>query len=1829
MITEFNDNHKKQINQYYSNLKNYFNITGVNHPDRSKTPRALKARSKLLKLSNIQFFELCTDISDELNRRITEVQNKPDYLLPKSNFHLKRNQARQKLSNLSTVRFNDLIDDIIYEIERRGYFNNYIDENSSKTDTITNKDINTNNTGNETHKYGNLIYNIDKQDKNNNDYKFEKDNNNKKNINNDIDDDLNFSNENFDKNFTKMSNNQLPVSKENQLDQTDLEFTSSPKNEENEVEPVDTKKSSENESKLQPINSDVQNDFKHIKDLTDKEADIKPQTLVIDDGINDNNKTRLIMSNEHNAISPGPKQNNIQPSLIIPKKASIDWTSSEDEAFDPKNAENNESDNNEDTIDNIENRTDDVNPMNSTNELDNSKLVSLTISEKNDLTEQDPVDEVKPPSSEHSIPVATSTTTVTTLIEQNTSKDSSSPDKHNTLIARNASSSSNESINSVKIVPVESSNKEIINSPGNKNSELLSINSKTTDISDPQNNSISNVGMDSSLSIGIDSPLTEKTISVIINKTTNAGRQEFQVPILVDSPTKSAKKTNSTHLQNELMSLNQQLGDMAIENERLKQKLSETELKQRHELKKLRNSHKSKSSLSLVSTSPTIDNDIFNIELLKEFISKEGMLPFTVVQELYELTNQIYEYIIQNAAKLIDNNKFGKYLFVLVSSISKNIKSILDLLNNRRNEYKDQIVLLKASLSHMITSIRYYALYHHLIPKIVILSTISELVFTVTEVVELVKIHSSTSTNQSHQTKSSSIHSQSVVQELKLNKQNNFTDLKPPSAGLSSSIENSPVKPLKIIEKVSNSPKLIPTTYKDHSRKFSSSSLLNVVKDSKIPKSRTKLSVPPVMTPLALSSGNTDNTDVDASENKQIQDSNTVLNHLNENVIASKQARFHKANGEKNESDSDQFDTALSEMSQFPVSEQSLNASFENFKPSERFIKPSTQQELDKSLKVPSSYEQNKEATQKPSIRNVAAQLAEDRDKNVAPQLVEDRDDSRELKPRFTNNNVSAEKVTTDFSEHNVGELFDGNPELHADTTDHYSHFGSYSGSSSPIAQSFGIIDRRPSENIVNEDLSILNGIPMQKPPSIQDEQISSRVSSGTDDLINDLDQSIEEFTNHISPNVEEPAIVIDNETSFNAELSSNESGNAGLNIPSQVPEIETQKNITEEAHLLEAQEEQKSKPDIASRDIQSTKSSRDDVRNESFFSKISKSFRHEKNQETSEPAQKKILQNNTSNTTEVLETKPTEVDSMENHSDEFKPDALNANKLFNNISKMTNNDQTSLSSSSSTFDSESDHKEVITSFKRDLQSKPSSIKVGSGTLETNDSSSTAKPLVEQTSNLGVSQIPEKLNTTHSGEESTKRYKTIKISKIESSSLQKVNLSSENKGLGLTMNGNEGLQKKENVTLFNFNAEELNSHAPAPRLNSSSSHLQKKTQMKTNHQTQEQPVKTVTENAEHDDDADKVVIRGFNMKHDSNADPVISNADPEPKISNAARSTPPLNIFKARTTAAASNRLNGKPSVSSAQTATIQFNNDLDNSGTANLVNSPHDTGNFEAKRNTSNSSELIDDSHEIAPSQRDFNKESNSNNNNVVDESVSLDSKNVVNTKRVDITSSSKDDSNASHLEQKWDKHETETKEDDSENDDSEGDTEESDSEEEEETETESESEQEDEDDFDVNAFDIENPDNSLSQLLLYLEHQTVQVITTIQSLLSSIKEPKSTQGNLRAESNAINQVINQMTGATSVSMNQSRNANLKEHGSWVVQSLNDCSRRMVILCQLDKDGVLQTQKHDSDYADKNFKQRLAGIAFDIAKCTKELVKTVEEASLKEEIEFLNSKIR
>ncbi|RMD41407.1 hypothetical protein DV735_g3698, partial [Chaetothyriales sp. CBS 134920] len=112
-----------EVQQHYSVLRGYLKAGSVAQPP----PRPNKARDKLLRLSPVQFYELSTDVFDELQRRQASSplpgrpprRDVPPFLQARPDFHEKRNQARQKLSSLQTSRFRDLSTDVFCEIERR------------------------------------------------------------------------------------------------------------------------------------------------------------------------------------------------------------------------------------------------------------------------------------------------------------------------------------------------------------------------------------------------------------------------------------------------------------------------------------------------------------------------------------------------------------------------------------------------------------------------------------------------------------------------------------------------------------------------------------------------------------------------------------------------------------------------------------------------------------------------------------------------------------------------------------------------------------------------------------------------------------------------------------------------------------------------------------------------------------------------------------------------------------------------------------------------------------------------------------------------------------------------------------------------------------------------------------------------------------------------------------------------------------------------------------------------------------------------------------------------------------------------------------------------------------------------------------------------------------------------------------------------------------------------------------------------------------------------------------------------------------------------------
>lgn len=105
--------------EYYAAFQEFLSVGNASEEAQKRRVQINRAQQKLLKLYQSQFYELATDVYDELQRRIKHLPGDEGFLPPNERLHAKRNQARKKLSLLSPTRFNDLAFDILFEIERR------------------------------------------------------------------------------------------------------------------------------------------------------------------------------------------------------------------------------------------------------------------------------------------------------------------------------------------------------------------------------------------------------------------------------------------------------------------------------------------------------------------------------------------------------------------------------------------------------------------------------------------------------------------------------------------------------------------------------------------------------------------------------------------------------------------------------------------------------------------------------------------------------------------------------------------------------------------------------------------------------------------------------------------------------------------------------------------------------------------------------------------------------------------------------------------------------------------------------------------------------------------------------------------------------------------------------------------------------------------------------------------------------------------------------------------------------------------------------------------------------------------------------------------------------------------------------------------------------------------------------------------------------------------------------------------------------------------------------------------------------------------------------
>ncbi|CAI7379458.1 CRE_collapsed_G0036040.mRNA.1.CDS.1 [Saccharomyces cerevisiae] len=1456
--------HHRDIFHYYVSLKTFFEVTGENR-DRSNSTRAQKARAKLLKLSSSQFYELSTDVSDELQRRIGEDANQPDYLLPKANFHMKRNQARQKLANLSQTRFNDLLDDILFEIKRRG----------------------------------------------------------------------------FDK---------------------DLDAPRPPL--------------------PQPMKQEVSKD---------------------------SDDTARTSTNSSSVTQVAPNVS-VQPSLVIPKMASIDWSSEEEEEEQVKEKPN-EPEGKQTSMDEKKEAKPALNPIVTDSDLPDSQVLARDI---------------------------------TSMARTPTTTHKNYWDVNDSPIIKVDNDIDNEK------GPEQLKSPEVQRAENNNpNSEMEDKVKELTDLN-------------SDLHLQIED-LNAKLASLTSEKEKEKKEEKEE------KEKEKNLKSNYTideSFQKELLSLNSQIGELSIENENLKQKISEFELHQKK-------------------------NDNHNdLKITDGFISKyssaDGLIP---AQYILNANNLIIQFTTRLSAVPIGDStaishQIGEELFQILSQLSNLISQLLlsaDLL-----QYKDQVILLKASLSHAITSIRYFSVYGPvLIPKITVQAAVSEVCFAMCNLIDSAKIKSdsngeSTTSNEGNRQvleysspTATTPMTPTFPSTSGINMKKGFINPRKPASFLNDvEEEESPVKPLKITQKAINSPIIrpsssngVPTT----SRKPSGTGLFSLMIDSSI-----------------------------AKNSSHKEDNDKYVSPIKAVTSASNSASSN-----------------ISEIPKLTLPPQAKIGTV---------IPPSENQVPN--IKIENTEEDNKrsditnEISVKPtsSIADKLKQFEQSSEKKSSPKENPIAKEEMDSKPKLSNKFItSMNDVSTDDSSS------DGNENDDADDDDDFTYMALKQTMKREGSKIEKNNDSKLPANIVELDLhESPESVKIESPESIK-EITSSEMSS--------------EMPSSSLPK----RLVEDVEPSEMPEKGASVESVRKKNFQEPLGNVESP-DMTQKVKSL-GMTGKAVGPESDSR-VESPGMT-GQIKSLNMAGKV---VGPEADSRVESPGMKEQIKSL------GMTGKITAQESIKS------PEAARKLASSGEVDKIESprmvRESESLEAVGNTIPSNMTVKMESPNLKGNTVSEPQEIRrdiASSEPIENVDPPKVLKKIV----------FPKAVNRTGSPKsvEKTPSSATLKKSGLPEPNSQIVSPElAKNSPLAPI---------KKNVELRETNkphTETITSVEP--------------TNKDANTSWRDADLNRTIKREEEDEDFDRVnhniQITGADTKTgkiDYHKIPVDRKAKSEAEVHTSEEDIDE------------SNNVNGKR-------ADAQI----------------HITERKHAFVNPTENSQVKKTSHSPFLNSKPVQYE-NSESNGGINNHIKI--KNTGETTAHDEKHYSDDDDSSyqfvpmKHEEQEQEQNRSEEEE--SEDDD----------------------EEEEDSDFDVDTFDIENPDNTLSELLLYLEHQTMDVISTIQSLLTSIKKPQVTKGNLRGESNAINQVIGQMVDATSISMEQSRNANLKKHGDWVVQSLRDCSRRMTILCQLTGDGILAKEKSDQDYADKNFKQRLAGIAFDVAKCTKELVKTVEEASLKDEINYLNSKLK
>lgn len=1999
---------KQDIYNYYTFLKHHFEVSEVKSLDRASSTRAQKARAKLLKLSFPQFYELSTDVSDELKRRISESPSKPDYLLPRPNFHVKRNQARQKLANLSQLRFNELVDDILYEIERRGLHQEqqqqiHTDMNEEEEDEEEDEEE------------------LGEEDEENGDDTFK----NPSNLNN------------FE----------------------DYQGFSAP-----------------NSPALQQGFNNIQS-----HNLDNEFSNDKHHTMTSSTDDNRDSNINININNNSNTLRPGSKVSSLQTpttaallqsSSVIPKKASIDWSSSSSE-------------NEEEVEEEEEGLTADNAPINETLLMNESSMAQSSVF----------------PSMRKSL---------------YGSPDTTQDDEH--VVGISGDGGDGDGGGYIRTVTGKFLPESALAAEGEKSINMDTKMPEETDSVTGEFSDTRKISGDSDIdderalsTASIEIGHTEQTLDDSLtpnkhntNENENGNENESHDQSFAASPSRK-----NDYLQRELITLNAQLGDLSVENENLKQKVSELEM----ELKlKLRLKHEQGQQQQQQLDEESKDNsngqeldkreaatrsiDLLRSAQIAKFVDPNGIVPLTLIVQLNQTITNFY--------KLIDSGtKDTTQLFQHMAKVAGLVSLLLtpaDL-----PDYKDQVILLKTSLSYAITTVRYYAIYGALLPKIVIQAAIGEISFAICNLISATKLQVTEEQRQAYLnslSKESDFTSETLGPTPILTGQNNLNGssdfnfdpthpitpmvLEHPRIGngenrtvpnLASpvpgphmtaaatsktltaadsteddyflvnprdlrreSIENSPVKPLKLTQKfgmgsgidVGNVIPPSTSSFDSNPRKPSNAGLFNLFVESKR-KNNSTSTLPPRKPKqfLNLASPVKPRFAPVSSFNKGASseaDSHPVHNANGGNTAAVSGVNVDATRSEPAISTpamviTTKKDGEVSNGSSTVSPREHSNLQHQISFDSEMDVGPTnirSSPKITSGTESPRSNSNGAQTVQQPTGPGTVI-TSQTRSLTSLPTSSSDTHppETEDLAPGKPLSSLAAK-----LEEYNSSETLDQTLRIRETSLSH--KINEFSSSSNDLSDSSSFvpelrarqmslsekIDKFSSSSNETNDLHELHAVESREEERGKQDQPEQRSLSPT----------VLSPDNALDPALTSQSTIIQGIQTTGPEVV------AATGVESDAPSIEPPEKMPSTSQTTATVENSKLGAAIEKSSVRSASIPTSDFTTTTAGTSTSNKGTPSPRLPTTDTISLSKVSHDEvpapSNPSELAENVNTPVPSpgsvTANGSIKSEDNMLTVNdtpteevtgakrsgSTKSNVSAVVAAFGASIASVGGRLSAE-----IAKSLKRQPSGKAHSVDTGD-TIEAD----TRKSIQEvHDSNQIETQKSETPATTPTPSLGFTVSRTISetspislagMSPVRAMDIEQEPVSQETGPLevspegaaeapyvvdtkspaGLTQQTRKGITEGSNNFLctgpdeVNANVnpttsadtgklfEVGNSGNPLNHIssqsNATSSSVPALNQIYTSgklsasideifsrrngtgtgsgsddHRTKSnrsegnnrEISKAVYDEAESvGSDADSVYFREHTLKPAEDASSINLNESPRVSIISTeddAYSTISRQVdgqvapkvtygsdidsndgddFKedGNGTSETHGIYNGTASVSTApvesgrSSTEIKRENDSDDEmfsgGRAfRIVNRRSSTSPSSSPQPPSSSLSPVSAASgalevgNVKPSEKHGFRpitigkvqtatvrdgilpsteprtietgpgikvkiESNDgmvNEGNIQGvEGIKVKEESDEDTTFSPIEGSivpvkAEDDSDSLLLDKPGPKLEDDDvsyqfiplKKEDEDVDEEDDDTEEEEEEEEDndddddddESETEEE-EEEEEEDFDIDAFDIENPDNTLGELLLYLEHQTIQVISTIQSLLSSIKRPESTKGELRYESNAINQVIGQIVDATSVSMNQSRNANLKEHGSWVVQSLEDCSRRMKTLCKLNKNGELEAEEDDNEYADKNFKQRLAGIAFDIAKCTKELVKTVEEASLKEEIEYLNMRI-